>query len=217
MKLLVSIPSIKQPPFLELEKACQETWLNTNNPVIDYIFYYGSNEEKLENKELHLKCKDGLNEKKENNIIEKTIKMFEFALNNIDFDFMFRTNLSSYIDLNLFYSLVSKIEPSNCYKGFIGRHQGIAFASGAGMLMSKDVIKIILDQKEKLDKSLLDDVALAKLLNQNNIKATPLPRLDLSNLYEAINSNFHFRVKSNDPTRKTDCNNLRLIHKLKTK
>lgn len=217
MKLLVSIPSIKKAPFLELEKACLETWLNINSPHIDYIFYYGSNEEKLENKELYLKCKDGLNDQKENNITEKTIKMFEFALNNLDFDFMFRTNLSSYIDLNFFYLLISKIDNLNCYKGFIGHQQEIAFASGAGMLMSKDIIKIIINQKENLDKSLLDDVAFAKLLIQNNIRPTPLPRLDLSNLHEAINSNFHFRVKSNDPTRKTDCNNLRLIHKLKTK
>lgn len=217
MKLLISIPSIKQDPFLELEKACKETWLDIDNPSIDYIFYYGSNEEKLENKELYLKCKDGLNHKKENNITKKTIKMFEFALNNLDFDFMFRTNLSSYLDLNLLYLLIRNIDNINCYKGFIGNHQGIEFASGAGILLSKDIIQIIVDQQENLDNYLMDDVAFAKLLNLNNIRPTHLPRFDLSILHQVINSNFHFRVKSNDLSRKTDCNNLKLIHKLKTK
>lgn len=223
MKLLLSIPSIKQTPFLELEQTCEETWLDINNSLIDYIIYYGSSEEKLENKELYLKCKDGLNDKKQNNITKKTIKMFEFALKNYNFEFMFRTNLSSYVDLNFFLEYIDKIESRNCYMGYIGYHEKIAFASGAGILLSRDMVELLVNKQSMIDKDLIDDLAFAKLFHDSNIFPKPLPRFTFpmhdrqdEQLLDQIkqSKHFHFRVKSNDSTRKIDCKRLKLIHQL---
>lgn len=232
-KLIVSIPSIKSEEYINLENACKQTWLKYNNQNIEHLFYFGSNEDKFKDNELYVKCHNQSSKTESNKfvgqhpiIIEKTIKMFEFALKNYNFEFMFRTNLSSYVDLNFFLEYIDKIESKNCYTGYIGEHENIAFASGAGILLTRDMVELLVIKQDMIDYTLIDDVAFAKFFRELNIFPKPLPRFTFpmhtnqDNYFfsKVKNSNhFHFRVKTNDPTRKNDCVRLKSIHNLKTK
>lgn len=232
-KIIISIPSIKSEEYINLETACKSTWLDYDNQDIDHLFYFGSNKNQFKDHELYVKCHNQ-NSKKESNvfvgehpiIIEKTIKMFDFILRNYNFDFIFRTNLSSYVDLTSLLDYTKNIELNNCYMGYIGEHENITFASGAGILLTRDMVELLVVKQDMINNSLIDDVAFAKFFYDLNIYPKPLPRFtfplytnqDDYFLNKVKNSNhFHFRVKSNDPTRKKDCNRLELIHKLKTK
>jgi hypothetical protein len=232
-KLIVSIPSIKSEDYINLENACKQTWLNYNNQDVKHLFYYGSNEDKFKENELYVKCNNQTSKTESNKfvgqhpiIIEKTIKMFEFALKNYNFEFMFRTNLSSYLDLNLLLKYIDKIESRNCYMGYIGYHEQIVFASGAGILLSRDMVDLLVNKQNMIDQNLIDDVAFAKLFYDLKINPKPLPRFTFpmctnqdNQFFSQIkqSKHFHFRVKTNDSTRKNDCERLRLIHKSKTK
>lgn len=232
-KLIVCIPSIKSEEYINLENACKSTWLNHNSQDIDHLFYFGSNENEFRDNELYVKCQNQ-NSKKESNvfvgehpiIIEKTIKMLDFVLKNYNFDFIFRTNLSSYVDLTSLLDYTKNIELKNCYMGYIGEHEKIIFASGAGILLTRDMVELLVSKQHMIDETLIDDVAFAKFFHDFNIHPKPLPRFTFpiytnqdEHFFNAVkrSNHFHFRVKSNDPTRQNDCNRLKLIHKLKTK
>jgi hypothetical protein len=74
-------------------------------------------------------------------------------------------------------------------------------ASGAGTLMSADVALLLLRHNASLDLSLIDDVAVGKLMAGLGVAALPMPRTDYVGDCAGLPSRlddgaaFHFRVK----------------------
>jgi hypothetical protein len=142
----------------------------------------------------------------------KTVRAFEL-IKNFDFDFVFRTNASSYVDKFLLKDFLLKKNNVNHYSGVIGNHQGINFASGSGFVISKDVLNLILEFKHELNHSYIDDVSFAELLLRKKITPT------LNERYDVVNDNlipenfFHYRLKT--ANRYFDINNMYKIKNLK--
>ena len=107
------IMSCQDEFFKYEEDIIRETWLKNLPENIDYCFYRG--DETLEkhkyNKELHLlslRCEDDIN-----NTFKKTYYAFNI-INKIfkDYDYVFRTNTSTYVNIELLNKLVQEV----CYK-----------------------------------------------------------------------------------------------------
>lgn len=200
MKCLISVLSHNEEPFIKLENGIRETWMK-HNVDNDIIFYYGNSEHiNIIGDRLYLDTKnEGFY-----NIGYKTIKMFEYCLNNYDFDYIFRTNSSSYIRIDKLNQYLINKPKNNFYNAIIGSHDGITFASGAGYFLSRDLIELIIKNKEKWNHGYIDDVALALLLRNENITPTNSTRFDINeyNMNNLDNINldyfFHFRCKCSD-------------------
>ena len=229
MKILVANPSVKSGRFLELEKAQLETWMSNDLPNVQCFFYYGSAKSiSFKNGELHLRSPES------EYINEKTFEMFDYCLKNLDFDFIFRTNLSSYLNLDRLYKYCTTLSPQKIYQGFIGHFESIRYANGSGILLSRDVIELIFDYAKKVNvQGWHDDPYIGKLIHfmsfdtEHKIKLEPLPRFNFLPKKSTVNDilkyhsddkvkNFHYRCKSfepMDPTRKIDCDRIKLVHK----
>jgi hypothetical protein len=155
----------------------------------------------------------------------KTLKALRFTLDNYEFDYLFRTNTSSYVDVKSLLTHIQSFPKSSVYAGLIGKVFGSQeFASGAGILLSRDVVERVCVEGEKWDHGLVDDIALGKLIDgfsNPRVGITPLPRLDLPTLEIAeqtdnsvIRSNFHFRCKSNSATETVEI--MKYVHEVKT-
>jgi hypothetical protein len=141
----------------------------------------------------------------------KTLKAFQFLLDNYEFEYVFRTNSSSYVDGDLLVSFVSKLNVGDLYGGYIGESRKGLFASGAGILMSKSLVQKVLSNGSKWRHGLIDDVALARLIQeavQPKLNITPLPRGHFESVDEVwqatgeeIKSGFHFRCKTDSPNK----------------
>jgi hypothetical protein len=83
-------------------------------------------------------------------ILDKTIKSIEYCLNNFEFDFIYRTNLSSFLVLEKFYEFISKNNYIE-YGGVINTHDNFLFASGSGFFMSKYICEYLIHNQSKLD------------------------------------------------------------------
>jgi hypothetical protein len=137
----------------------------------------------------------------------KTIEAFKASINNFDFDYIYRTNVSSYIDLIKLKEFVNNKPREGYYGGAVGTHQGISFASGCGYFLSRDVVKKVLENRKLWDHNLIDDVSLGKLLTKElNIEVQEIGRLDLestnfSPLEIEFKSQtiFHYRCKAASP------------------
>jgi hypothetical protein len=140
--------------------------------------------------------------------LDKTVKSIEYCLHNYNFDFIFRTNMSSVVDLNKLYDLLNH---NIGYSGIIGDYFGEQYVSGAGILISKNNCEMLINNKNSLDYNVIDDVSIGKFFTNNNIIPMPLTRLEGYNYekcvhaitYKTIKDYYHFRCKCDSDSNKT--------------
>ncbi len=144
---------------------------------------------------LHLDVSDNYQ-----NIAKKTFLALEFINLNYDFDYIFRTNTSSFIDFQKLEKYISDNIENIDYSGStLKASEGDTIASGAGFFLSKKNVEIIVNNKKEFNVSLPDDVAIARLLSKFNIVPSDLKRKDLKAIpspESVFNSDhFHYRCR----------------------
>ena len=102
-------------------------------------------------------------------VLQKTLIAMDYCLANLTFDFLIRTNLSTFWDFKRLVELYTSLQRSNCVWALVGNYQGIRYPSGDGIVCSRDVIQTILDHKTELKLDTHDDVAFGILLNTLHI------------------------------------------------
>jgi hypothetical protein len=216
MKILIAVLATDKEPWDKLIKTIQQTWGSISIDNIKIIYYYGN-----PNKTNDLPIIEGNNlyskyEETFENIGLKTIDMFKYAYENYEFDFLLRTNASSYINQEALINYLTNKIPKNYAGGFIGKIPNkFNFLSGSGYVLSRDLVNFIIKNSEKWDHSLIDDVALGQFLYENtNVKLQFHPRIDNNNKHKLIfNPNiFHFRCKCSD--RNDDVIIIKSIHNI---
>jgi hypothetical protein len=208
MKVLILVLSSLGDEFMRFNKTQLETWDSVKHENIDVYYYYGTGETKKVDNIIEVSVPDYYQ-----NIALKTLKCFEF-IKDMDFDFVFRTNACSYIDKKSFYEYVSSKPKTNCFSGIQGVSNGRPFVSGAGMLISKDVINLIIENKNKWDIGTYDDVGLSNLVEDLGIPFGYGERFDIENQENIPTHFYHYRCHTSD--RFKDNENLLKVHQLKT-
>jgi|688.fasta_scaffold08774_14 hypothetical protein len=133
----------------------------------------------------------------------KVMSGFDYFLKN-DFDLVFKTNLSTIINFEKFYSYCDNILNTKefIYDGVIGDYQDYRYCSGAGMLLNKNSVSIVLNNIDKLNEVWTDDIFIGFILNKlNGIQPCgDLTRYDIHTTNTVVNpelvlSNSHIRIK----------------------
>jgi hypothetical protein len=65
--------------------------------------------------------------------------------------------------------------------GVINQYQGSPYLSGAGYLLSRDVVEKVVEKSSLWDHTLLDDVSLGLVLSRMDIQLTEIPRISFTN------------------------------------
>jgi hypothetical protein len=131
-------------------------------------------------------------------ILIKTIKSIEYIYNNYDFKYIYRTNLSSFLNLNKMheYAMANDFD----YGALRGFCLNIYYGAGCGFFISKKICNFIINNKNKIDYKIHDDVSIGLLLNHET-NVFPVPRMDL--IFDQIDiqkiitdkTTFHYRCK----------------------
>ena len=194
-RVLILVLSHYESPYDRLEESIRNTWASKSVDNIKIFFYHGgSDKDYIDGDKIRIQQEEGYYR-----IGYKTIRAFEMVDKIFDYDYIFRTNSSSYINLEKLNEYIVEKPNKKFYSGVIGNHFGIRFSSGSGYFLSRDVVKLVLENKKNWNHQLIDDVALGKLLSSLDIFPTPSPRLDIDKLplNEAeIQQHFHFRCKT---------------------
>lgn len=199
-KVIVLVLSTKNSHFKYMDELVKNTWAKYNIDNIEVIFYYADpnleSNYKFTGNELYIKC-----EETQNNILYKTLKALEFVYNNFEFDFIFRTNISSFVNQYKLYEYLKDKPKEKFYRGpsyvydIYGDYFKLKYASGGGFFLSKDLVLNLL--KEEHYPPLADDVVIGYYLNKyliddfDKIDITFDKKLD-SNKENKILSTFHF-------------------------
>lgn len=111
-------------------------------------------------------------------ILNKTIKAFEIINKNFKYDYLVRTNISSVINFKILLNFINRNNPDSCGKIWnlniknckFKEYWGKYFYSGTCLIYKKNVITFIINNQNKLDKRLIDDVSLGVLIYRQNFK-----------------------------------------------
>tara|TARA_B000000532_G_C18830569_1_gene390178 strand:+ start:247 stop:1146 length:900 start_codon:yes stop_codon:yes gene_type:complete len=204
-KLSVLLLSSNTYPSVRNSKVQKKLMLKNNNEEI-YWYKQGSknilknSEAKLVNNDLYLNVNDD-----SMSMGYKTIEAFRWMYENSEFDYLFRTNTSSYLSIENLNKFIEEnfTNKEFVYSGLIhdtkdAKGNKIYFASGSGYLLNRRVIKLVLENSNLWEHQYWDDVSLALLLKKFNISPTQGKRFDISgNPYKQHidKSNYHFRCR----------------------
>lgn len=186
-----------------LMKAQQKTWDSKFVDGVYTIYFYGGEKEDLITSAKHFRREfcTGTNDD-ESHINIKYKRVLEL-IKNIDFDFLFRTNSSSYINKELLIEKAKKLPKEKCYCGNENTINGISYASGCGYFISKDVASILAEKiTEDKCKYEYDDVVIGEILSKNGIQVTKgAERFDFYATYNnkvEVPKTYHYRCKSDE-------------------
>ena len=180
-KILIMLMSCDDNFFKEEENICKQTWLSNIDKFdnIEYIIYRGNEDIQKHKyqKDTHtliLKCEDDLD-----NTFKKTYYAFKLADKIFDYDYIFRTNTSNYVNIELLNYFIQHIEDDNIVwtsdlyslSNSFCPYPLYLYARGSGVIYSKKTIDIIL--KEGISFLYLkkcDDWIIGNILNSYWIK-----------------------------------------------
>jgi hypothetical protein len=140
-------------------------------------------------------------------ILNKTLLAMECMLPQIDqFDFVLRTTSSSFYYFPGLLEYLSGLPRERCYRGVIGFSEHGEFASGAGIILTPDLVKLALQDQKNINR-LLDheDVVFGVFFREHGIFPVSAPREEVLTLEEwnrkkESTSHFHFRVHNPIPS-----------------
>jgi hypothetical protein len=108
----------------------------------------------------------------------KTLAAFRHVLATREFDLLFRTNSSSYVNRRMLQEFAGTLPTRRYYGGYSGYVDDVPFASGTGILMSRDLVEVVAaDTHWEFDR--IDDVAIGRSIYRAGVELRRLPRLDL--------------------------------------
>ena len=136
---------------------------------------------------------------------DRVLDCFEWILENVNFDYIYRTTTTAYLNIEKLYEFVQDKPFSNFYAAPEMFYEDkklnkkIRFGSGAGFFLSRDLVAAVINNRDKWDKNYLDDVSLGKLLIEDlNYNLVSIPRQDFKKypLNKDIDFNqFHYRFR----------------------
>ena len=174
MKIIILVLTNIDKGFHIMDKCVKNTWGKETRENVEIFYNYAdpSIEEEYIVDGCNIICKGY---ETYENMGRKTLKAMKYLADK-DFDFLLRVNNSSFIHIDNLISYL-KDKPNKFYAGFpIAYHTdnlNIYLASGSSYILSKDLVKYVVDNEEKWDHSYPEDVSLGKLMYENNIKLTP--------------------------------------------
>jgi hypothetical protein len=174
MKILILVLSEKREGYyVAMERAIRKTWgpkCLENDSIVDVLYTYGQWDREIKGDvmhnedQLHINYPEGYF-----TTSGKHIKTLEYVYNNYEFDYVFRTNLSAYIHPENLVKHAETLPNENVYHGLILDHhpdkKEAKIISGAGFFLSRDVVKLMIDNKDQIVFKKTDDVAQADFLH----------------------------------------------------
>jgi len=218
-KILVLILASDDSNLYKKHQQCWEKYMNDYPENITCYFMKGNenlnSEFKIEGNTIWTRTKE---QYRLPGLLDKTVISLEALQDKLDsFDYILRTNISSFVHFPNLIKFVSFLPKTKCYAGhkhlIINQPLLTEFIAGSGIIISSDVACLLLENKAYLlsnhmPKHLdMDDLAIANLLiNKYNIPAIHKEFIKIESLnewrtvYKKLNKHkgFLYRIRLSD-------------------
>lgn len=203
MKVLMLIISSDTDPVYAEHRKVWSSYMNSSPDIDSYFIQYHDGPQELDGNIFWLTGKESFK-----GIIAKTIDSLDYFLKQKEYDYVVRTNMSSFWNFKALLSHLDTLPKERVYSAIIGNHNGIPFASGSGFIMSQDVAKLLVDNRKIAESvGIIDDVDIGYTMRELGIPILAGRRTDfysmnmyLSHKYDP--TAYHYRIKWNDPRKR---------------
>ena len=198
MRILILVQATTDEPWNSIIEAQKRTWDSIEEEGVDTLYYYSGEQTKQEGKNLTVKLS---NNHKLSHFRMKLALDFIYDSNDPGYDYIFRTNASSYVDKKRLKAWLQDKPKRNFYCGI----DGGGFASGCGFALSTDLVNCLRTMDDYPSDS-EDCLAGVWLERYAGIKVSPgAERYDYYfNHGSGPPLTYHYRCKSNDDDRTKD-------------
>ncbi len=131
-------------------------------------------------------------------ITKKTLDALDYFLRRDSYDFIIRTNISSIWDYPKLLTYLQTLPTTNVYAGLPGGTRGqMSWVSGAGITLTPDVCKKLLDAREfALGFNIIDDVDFGYTFERIGVPITLGQRYDVyDDATDIPTGYYHYRVR----------------------
>lgn len=222
-KLLVLVlASDNHPAFLELQDVWR-SYMNLNKKDMTAYFIKGDVNLNQSSKIVADTLFTPVQDNYKPGILKKTVLSLESFGPKLDnYDYVLRTNLSSFYDFPQLLAFLDTLPKEKLYAGapllpsfdVPPQFARTEFAWGAGFILSSDMAKMVVENKDKLfanSETVPDDVLIGALMKENQIPVVAVPVYTFKTRADWLNgktlipaSAFHFRAKSHYVTRRLE-------------
>lgn len=215
-KILVLVLTFLQEPYRSLMMAQRETWDSVEDDVRT-IYYHGGGPEFFN---LFMDDRWPWRERYSFNASDDYFQMhwkFKLALDvalATEWDMIFRTNSSSYVNKKQLVSFASNLPNEKVYGGWTlqdTNHDGGDCVSGAGIFLSRDCARILAD-KMPGGPQCEEDVLIGRILRDHGMKAFD-DRSRITYPFEPQRWHTAYHVMFKTDNRQKDVENMKYFHK----
>lgn len=192
-RIIILVLSCHKPPYQAMYETQRETWDSIKAEGVITAYYWCNKIEEMPGK----------------------LKLALGAIQPLPWEFVFRTNSSSYVDKARLQEFAETLPTEKCYCGI----DGGGFASGSGFFMSRDVVETVTDILPDKSVELVEDELIGMYLYGRGITVTPgARRYDYwthGEVPEKIRAAYHVRCKGSDVNREDDVIAMQSVHGIK--
>ena len=199
---IVYLSIASNDPIHERDRAAQlNTWVRRVSEL-DYVYWLRGNSEKIlgvQGQDLFVDIAEEYGQ-----ILAKTILGLKWLVENLDFDFLIRTNVSTYFQPQLVRAKLQKLPQVSGFAGGYFEYskenynhsmKGNQFISGASLILDRSACFKLLEMDPKEFLGVPDDVAISNFLNLKGLQFSYMGRCNLGYSHVFF-KHFATRVKS---------------------
>jgi hypothetical protein len=170
-KIIILIVSSNNEIYNEF-KRLQSIYLNKYSHLINFFFIEFKEDQEEDvieiNNTLYFKGTESITP----GVIIKTTLAINYLKNNYEYDFLFRTNLSTLTNIPNLCKYINTLPKDNIYSGF----DIFGFITGTGIIMPKHIAELVADNYKNFNYMYLcEDVLISQILNHyNNTYISPI-------------------------------------------
>jgi hypothetical protein len=201
-KKVIILVAAEGAGYQDLVQAIRETWGSSKREGFEILYYYGFCEDPgpapgqcIQRNDM-LFCGTDWRD-----ILTRNEIAFTHIYNNYDFDYLFRCCAGSYISQKKMDEFLEDKPKTTFYCGglvnTVVNIGEIIFASGSGLFLSKDLVKLLIDNPSGFRCQWCDDVSFGAFFTEKGIQVTNAPRQDFyDGVIKDLDPNiyhYHFR------------------------
>lgn len=180
-RVLILVVSSQKPPYDVMMQTALDTWDSFEVEGVETIYYCGAPKKDNTNKVIYFDIREGYD-----TMGYKMLEAFDWVLNNKEFDYIARVNSSCYVDKKELIKHVQTLTESSY--GLIvpsSENEPSWYWGGGQIIVSKETVQKIVENKDKWNHSVMEDLGFSRMLNTlgieyNNGKAASIDKLEKS-------------------------------------
>lgn len=167
-RVLILVLSSQKPPYDTMMQTSFDTWDSVEVEGVETVFYCGEPFKDNNSKVIYFPIREDYA-----NMGHKLLEALEWCKSNKEYDYIARVNSSCYVDKKELIKHVQTLT-ENVYGLIVpsSDNQPKWMWGGGQFLFSKETINLILENKDKWNHSIMDDLSISRMMDTLGIEYT---------------------------------------------